>query len=75
MYHCHIFWTQSGNGRIQPFNHEKSPNRFQLMNESNPGAAPVESTPSPSYKDRSTGLTVFGIFTLLLGGLCGLLFR
>jgi hypothetical protein len=42
------------------------------MNESNLEAAPVESTPSPSYKDRSTGLTVFGIFTLLLGGLCGL---
>ena len=43
------------------------------MNESNPEATPVESTPSPSYKDRSTGLTVFGIFTLLLGGLCALL--
>jgi hypothetical protein len=42
------------------------------MNESNPEAARVESTPSPSYKNRSTGLTVFGIFTLLLGGLCGL---
>jgi len=43
------------------------------MNESNPEAVPVESTPSPSYKNRSTGLTIFGILTLLLGGLCGLL--
>ena len=42
------------------------------MNESNPGAAPVAPTISPSYKDRSTGLTVFGILTLLLGGLCAL---
>ena len=43
------------------------------MNESNPEAAPAEFTSSPSYKDRSTGLTIFGIMTLLLGGLCGLL--
>jgi hypothetical protein len=26
----------------------------------------------PAYKDRSTGLIIFGILTLLLGGLCGL---
>jgi hypothetical protein len=43
------------------------------MNESDSEAVPVESTPLPSYKDRSTGLTIFGILTLLLGGLCGLL--
>jgi MFS family permease len=43
------------------------------MNESNPEAAPVQSNPMPSYKDRSTGLTIFGILTLLLGGLCALL--
>jgi hypothetical protein len=43
------------------------------MNESNPEAAPVQSIPSPSHKDRSTGLIVFGILTLLLGGLCALL--
>jgi hypothetical protein len=43
------------------------------MNESNPEAAPVQSIPVPSYKDRSIGLTVFGILTLLLGGLCALL--
>jgi hypothetical protein len=43
------------------------------MNESNPEAVPVQSIPTPSYKDRSTGLTIFGIFTLLLGGLCALL--
>ena len=42
------------------------------MNESRPESASVESTPSPSYRDRSTGLTIFGIFTLLLGGLCAL---
>jgi len=41
--------------------------------EQNSGAAPVESTPAPiPYKDRSTGLTVFGILTILLGGLAGL---
>ena len=51
----------------------KRPNRFQIMNESNPEAAPVQSIPPPSYKDRSTGLTIFGILTLLLGGLCVLL--
>ena len=27
---------------------------------------------APDYKDRSTGLTVFGVMTLLLGGLAGL---
>jgi hypothetical protein len=46
-------------------------NEFYPMDEDK-GATPVESlTPSP-YKDRSTGLTIFGIFTLLLGCLCGL---
>lgn len=42
------------------------------MNESNLETAPVQTAPSPAYKDRSTGLTVFGIFTLLLGGVCAL---
>jgi hypothetical protein len=43
------------------------------MNETIPPiVAPVEPTVS-SYKDRSTGLVVFGILTLLLGVLCGLL--
>jgi hypothetical protein len=43
------------------------------MNEQNPVAAPVESTPLPMpYKDRSTGLIVFGILTILLGCLAGL---
>ncbi len=41
------------------------------MNESIPLATPVEPI-VPAYKDRSTGLVVFGILTLLLGGLCGL---
>jgi hypothetical protein len=43
------------------------------MNEPNPGAAPVESTPLPvPYKDRSAGLLIFGILTILLGCLAGL---
>jgi hypothetical protein len=43
------------------------------MNEQNRGAGPVESTSlTMPYKDRSTGLVVFGIFTILLGCLCGL---
>ncbi len=41
------------------------------MNESTPLSTPIEPT-VPDYKDRSTGLVVFGILTLLLGGLCGL---
>jgi len=40
------------------------------MNEANPEIASVGLTPPLSYKDRSAGLTVFGILTLLLGGLC-----
>jgi hypothetical protein len=43
------------------------------MNDINPGSEPVESTPPPvPYKDRSVGLTVFGILTILLGCLAGL---
>jgi hypothetical protein len=43
------------------------------MAEQYPGAAPFESTPLPMpYKDRSTGLVVFGILTILLGCLAGL---
>ena len=41
------------------------------MNEQNPEAASIEPTVA-SYKDRSTGLMIFGILTLLLGGLAGL---
>ena len=32
----------------------------------------VEAALPPQHKDRSAGLMVFGIFTILLGGLCGL---
>ena len=39
--------------------------------ENTPDITPLE-TPLPTYKDRSTGLTIFGILTLLLGGGCGL---
>ena len=41
------------------------------MNETN--LPPIEPVAPPAYKDRSTGLIVFGILTVLLGGLCGLL--
>src|ERR1017187_4823253 len=40
------------------------------MNE--PSIPPCESAPLPDYKDRSTGLFIFGILTLLLGCLAGL---
>jgi hypothetical protein len=40
------------------------------MNQADSEPAPGESTPPPApYKDRSTGLVVFGIFSILLGGL------
>jgi hypothetical protein len=43
------------------------------MNEQNPGVEPVESTSlTVPYKDRSTGLMIFGILTVLLGCLAGL---
>jgi hypothetical protein len=43
------------------------------MNEQNPGASPVQSTRLPMpYKDRSAGLLIFGILTILLGCLAGL---
>ena len=43
------------------------------MNEQNPVIPPIEAVPAPAYKDRSTGLIVFGILTLLLGCFIGLL--
>ncbi|MCE0496569.1 MAG: hypothetical protein LV481_01295 [Methylacidiphilales bacterium] len=44
------------------------------MNEQNPGTEPVETTSlTVPYKDRSTGLIVFGVLTIALGGLFGLL--
>jgi hypothetical protein len=44
------------------------------MDEQNPKAAPIEPTlPPVPYKDRSAGLIVFGILTILLGSLSGLL--
>ncbi|HLP78029.1 MAG TPA: hypothetical protein VK327_14055 [Candidatus Paceibacterota bacterium] len=42
------------------------------MSEPTPPVPPFESTPLPDYKDRSTGLLVFGILTLLLGCFAGL---
>jgi hypothetical protein len=44
----------------------------QPMNEQNPIAPLVEIAPLPDYKDRSTGLIIFGILTLLIGCLAGL---
>lgn len=44
----------------------------RLMNEQYPAIPSVEVAPGPAYKDRSTGLMVFGILTLLLGCLIGL---
>src|SRR5579863_3045553 len=41
------------------------------MNEPIPSIAPVEPG-APAYKDRSTGLMIFGILTVLLGCLTGL---
>jgi hypothetical protein len=43
------------------------------MNEQNPEAPPIEATALPAYKDRATGLIVFGILTILLGCMAGLL--
>jgi hypothetical protein len=42
------------------------------MNESDPIIPPFQAAPEPAYKDRSTGLTIFGVMTLLLGCLAGL---
>jgi hypothetical protein len=42
------------------------------MNEQNPEPPPVAAAALPDRKDRSTGLMVFGILTLLLGCLAGL---
>jgi hypothetical protein len=43
------------------------------MDEQISGGPPIIEAPVPPlHKDRSAGLMVFGIFTILLGGLCGL---
>jgi hypothetical protein len=47
--------------------------RTLLMNdEPNPHRTAFEPAPLPDYQDRSTGLMVFGLLTLLLGCLAGL---
>jgi hypothetical protein len=43
------------------------------MNEPYPPTPTVEASPLPDFKNRSTGLIVFGILTILIGCLCGLL--
>jgi hypothetical protein len=42
------------------------------MNEQDPAIPSVEPASSPDYKDRSTGLMIFGVLTILLGCLAGL---
>jgi hypothetical protein len=42
------------------------------MNEPNPAVPPDVAAALPDYTDRSTGLVIFGILTLLLGCLAGL---
>jgi len=42
------------------------------MNEQNPPIPPIEAAPLPVYKNRSTGLVIFGILTILLGCLAAL---
>jgi len=42
------------------------------MNDAPPQTAPIES-PAPAHKDRSTGLILFGVLTITLGCLAGLL--
>lgn len=43
-----------------------------MNDQTNPPAPPIVTAPLPDYKDRSTGLVIFGILTLLLGCLAGL---
>jgi len=43
-----------------------------MNDQSNPPTSITEAAPLPDYKDRSTGLVIFGILTLLLGCLVGL---
>src|SRR5208283_2529435 len=46
---------------------------IKTMDEQNLQPPPIESTPPRiAYKDRSTGLIIFGILTILLGGVCAL---
>lgn len=42
------------------------------MNETPPLTAPIE-PPAPAHKDRSTGLLIFGVLTIALGCLAGLM--
>jgi len=57
-------------GTIKP----SQPTNPKRMNEQNLETASIESTtPTVSYKNRSTGLIVFGILTILLGCVCALL--
>ena len=42
------------------------------MNAQNPELPPVETSALPDHKDRSTGLLIFGILTILLGCMAGM---
>lgn len=43
------------------------------MNESSPEDTSIPAAPSPDFKDRSAGLTIFGVLTILLGCAAGLI--
>src|ERR1700722_8182255 len=43
-----------------------------IMNEPIPESTPVQPASLPAYKDRSIGLIIFGVFTILMGCLMGL---
>lgn len=43
------------------------------MNETPPTVPPDSIPPVPAYKDRSGGMVVFGVFTILLGALSGMM--
>ena len=43
------------------------------MNALNPDLPPVETSALPDYKDRSTGLMIFGILTILIGCMTGMM--
>ena len=44
-----------------------------LMNEPYSENTPLEAASAPDFKNRSTGLTVFGILTILMGCVAGLM--
>ena len=60
--------TRLSGGKTPP----QPQNPLNIMNEPNLNLPPSLEPTAPAYKDRSTGLMIFGILTLLLGCLAGL---